>query len=314
MTRALAIEKERPSLAGTWSFTHDPWTTLVWGSLILSGGLFLFAGATLVWQSLPIWRHEGWGFLFGGEWFYRHELFGAGAMLYGSVAVAAIAVLLAVPLGVLAAVFLSEYLPRRLRWGMKVLVEALASVPSVVYGLFGVLVLREWVGGAVEPFGGWTGDTLLTAGLLLAVMALPLTVTLSDDALRGVAQEQRVAVRGLGLTRGETVLLVVLPQAWPAVVGATLLGLGRALGETIAVFLVVGRMDNQLPEKWFSLEMIFQPGQTLTSKLGGPETHLAAGDPLHWGAMMGLCLMLVAITVSCLGGARYLQGKGRGRA
>ena len=314
MTPAPALEKECPALAGTGSSIRDPWLTFVWVCLILSGGLFLFAGMTLVWQSLPVWRHEGWGFVLGGEWFYRHELFGAGAMLYGSVMVAAIAVLVAAPLGVLAAVFLSEYLPRRARWGMKLLVEALASVPSVVYGLFGVLVLREWLGVAVEPFGGWTGDTLLTAGLLLALMALPLTVTLSDDALRGVASEQREAARGLGLTRGETVLLVVLPQAWPAVMGAALLALGRALGETIAVFLVVGRMDNQLPEKWFSLEMIFQPGQTLTSKLGGPETHLAAGDPLHWGAMMGLCLILVTITVVCLGVARYLPVKGRGQA
>ena len=290
---------------------RDPWAIFAGGMLVLIGGLFLSAAAAVLWQSLPVWRHTGWDFILSAEWFYRQELFGAAAMIYGSAAVSAIALLVAVPLGVLAAVCLSEYLPARLRWSVKLLVESLAAVPSVVYGLLGVLVLREWVGVTFEPFGAWTGDTLLTAGLLLALMVLPLVVTISDDALQAAGVDRREAARGLGLTRAESVLHAALPHAWPGIVAAALLALGRALGETIAVFLVVGRMDNQLPERIFSGTSLVEPGQTLTSKLGGPETHLAMGDTLHWGAIMGLCAVLFAMTSLCVLAARALQTRWR---
>ncbi|MGH8005932.1 MAG: PstC family ABC transporter permease, partial [Candidatus Binatia bacterium] len=156
---------------------------------------------------------------------------------------------------------------------------------------------------ALAPFDPLSGDTLLTAGVLLAVMILPTVMTLSDDALRGVPGAQRAAARGLGLTQTEVVLGVSLPQALPGIVAATLLGLGRALGETIAVFLVVGRQDNQWPATLFSLRPLIAAGQTLTSKLGGSETNIAYGDPLHWAAMVGLGLILLGMvaTVTLVG-------------
>ena len=180
---------------------------------------------------------------------------------------------------------------------MKVLIELLAGVPSVVYGILGMLILRDWIYRLLERWDALSGDTLLTGGVLLAVMILPTVVTLSDDALRSVASSQRQAARALGLNRTETILSVCLPQALPGLLAAVLLGLGRAVGETIAVFLVIGRQDNQLPESWLTLRPLAEAGQTLTTKLGGSETFIAYGDPLHWAAIVGLALVLLVLVL-----------------
>jgi len=217
-------------------------------------------------------------------------------MIYGSVVVSIIALMIAVPLGLGAAIGTAEYLPARLRWVAKAFMELLAGIPSVVYGLLGILLLRNWVYDGFVAFEPLSGDTLLTAGLLLSIMVLPTIVTLGDDALRAVSAKQRHAARGLGLTHAETILFITLPQAGKGLWAAILLGFGRAMGETIAVFLVVGRQDNQLPENLFSLSMLLEAGQTLTSKLGGAETNIAYGDPLHWAAITGLALLLLLIT------------------
>jgi phosphate transport system permease protein len=265
----------------------------------------------LFWQSLPVWHREGLAFLTGTRWFFRVPQFGAAPMVYGTLAVAAVAIALAAPLAVAAAVFSAECLSPRPRVLLKSLVELLAGVPSVVYGLLGVLLLRSWVYDLLERFEPLSGDTLLTAGVLLAVMVLPTVMTLSDDALRAVPAAHRHAARALGMTRAETILRVALPQAAPGIVAALLLGLGRALGETIAVFLVVGRQDNQWPERLVSLRPLLDSGQTLTSKLGGSETHIAYGDPLHWAAMAGLGVLLLALVGTVTLAAEWLAGGGR---
>ena len=288
-------------MTGSWIHPHRRWSL----TLILSVALTAVAGmfvlwmlGLFLWQSIPVWRHEGASYVFGREWFFRAERFGILPMIYGSVSIAVIAVVIAAPMGVAAAVFTSEYLPSRFRMGVKVLIELLAGVPSVIYGLLGIVFLRIWVADWLEPLGAWTGDTLLTAGILLAIMILPTVMTLSEDALRSVSSAHRHAGRALGLTKAEMCIHVVLRQARPGIVAALLLGLGRAIGETIAVFLVVGRQDNQLPSPWYSLQSLIEPGQTLTSKLGGSEAHIAYGDPLHWGAMIGLGLILLVLVLS----------------
>jgi phosphate transport system permease protein len=253
---------------------------------------------TFIVQSLPVWQHEGIGYLTGAKWFYRAQTFGALPMIYGTLAVAAIALLLAAPIGIGAAIFTSEFLPARLRVAVKITIELLAGVPSVVYGLIGILLLRTWIYELFAPFDLLSGDTLLTAGVLLGVMILPTVMTLADDALRSVPAEQRRAARGLGLTATESVIAVALPQAARGLVAALLLALGRALGETIAVFLVVGRQDNNLPANLFSPRAWLEAGQTLASKLGGSETNIAYGDPLHWAAMVGLALILMAMVLA----------------
>ncbi|MEM7050296.1 MAG: phosphate ABC transporter permease subunit PstC [Acidobacteriota bacterium] len=270
-----------------------------WACGLLAAAFFAAQVLLLVAESLPLWRHQGLlSYLFGERWFFRVQEFGALPMIYGTVAVATVALSLAAPIGIGAALFSAEYLGPRARWLFKTTVELLAAVPSVVYGLLGVLLLRDLVYRALEPFDPLSGDSLLTAGLLLAVMILPTVMTFADDALAGVSAGQRRAARALGLTHGQTVLRIALPQAWPGLVAAVLLALGRALGETIAVFLVVGRQDNQWPERLWSPAPLIEPGQTLTSKLGGSETFLAYGDSLHWAAIVGLGLVLLGITLT----------------
>lgn len=266
---------------------------------ILFTGLAVTGVLTMVlmfgWQSLPAWRHEGLGLLTGSKWFYRNELFGAAPMIAGTLMVASIALVIATPIGIGAAIFTSEYLPSRLRLAVKIVIELLAGVPSVVYGLLGILMLRGWIYEMLHAFDPLSGDTLLTAGVLLAIMILPTIMTLADDALRGVPASQRQAARGLGLNQTEVVLHVALPQARKGLLAAVLLSLGRALGEMIAVFLVVGRQDNQWP---VSLRLLVEPGQTLASKLGSSEINIAYGDSLHWGAMAGLGLMLLVLVTT----------------
>jgi phosphate transport system permease protein len=290
---------------------REPTRLLAIGFSALTALFFFTLVALFLLQSFPVFRHSGFAYLTGTRWFFRAAEFGASPMIYGTAAVAAVALLVAVPLALGAALWTAEILPRRYRLLAKGLIELLAGVPSVVYGLLGVLFLRQWVARSFERFDVLSGDTLLTGGLLLAVMVLPTLMTLADDALRGVPATQRQAARGLGLNRSETILRVVIPQAAPGLVAALLLALGRALGETIAVFLVIGRQDNQWPANLFSARPLLQAGQTLTTKLGGAETHLAFGDPLHWAALMALALvLLLMVTGVTVAGAALAQGRG----
>jgi len=266
----------------------------------------------LVWQNLPIWGHSGEGYFTGKNWYFRHQAFGMLPMLYGTIAVSVIALLLAGPIGIGAAVFAGEYLPARARMVMKLMIELLAGIPSVVYGLLGILILRNYVYDSLRAMGmdPLSGDSLLTAGLLLAVMVLPTVMTLADDALRGVSPIQRQAARGLGLSQGQSILFVLLPQAGRGLVAAVLLALGRALGEAIAVFLVVGRQDNQWPRFPFAPDSLINAGQTLASKLGGAETNIAYGDPVHWAAVVGLGLILLSVVITVTLLSAWIQRRG----
>lgn len=287
MTGAETLRARRPP---------DLVTCAVWG--------LVFAFLIAILSALGLWIEQAWPaiseygsrLVTGNEWFYRNHNFGAAGMIYGSVVVSVLAIVLATPVAFGAAIFISEYLPATLRPWAKTAVEFLAAVPSVVYGLLGVMLLRNWMADRLAAFDPLSGDMLATAGVLLAVMILPTVTTFAEDSLRAVPATQRIAARGLALNRAEVIRLVVLPQAWPGMVGAALLGMGRALGETIAVFLVVGRLDNQFPERLFSIKPLVEPGQTLTSKLGGPETHISMGDPAHWGAMLSLGLILLVMS------------------
>jgi phosphate transport system permease protein len=289
-------------------FELTRWASAGFTALALAaflGMLVLFAA-----ESAAIWRADAGGYLLGTTWFYRAHRFGILPMVYGTLAVSAVALVAAVPLSLGAAICTAELLPGRLRLAAKLLIELLSGIPSVVYGLLGILLLRAPVERLLAPWDPVSGDTLLTGGLLLGVMILPTVTTLADDALRGVPAAERLAGRALGLTQSEVILGISLRRAFPGLASAVLLGLGRALGETVAVFLVIGRQDNQWPESLLSFAPLAQAGQTLTSKLGGSEPFLAYGDPLHWAAIVGLALVLFALVGAVsAAGARLALGR-----
>ncbi len=246
----------------------------------LSGIILVF----LVTDSLPILRREGTGFITGSVWYVAGDTYGALPMLYGTAAVTLIAVLIALPLAVGSAVITSEVLAGRPRLLLKTLMELLAAIPGVVYGLLGIILLTTLVR---NIFGIIDGNTILTAGILLGVMILPTIMTLSDDAMRSVPGELRTQAHALGLTRSETIIRVVLPGAVKGMAGAVLLGISRAMGETISVMLVIGSMD-RVPRPLYN---VLTSGQTITSKLGR-EGAEALGMGLHWSALAGLGLLL----------------------
>ena len=248
-----------------------------------------------------------WGeLLTSATWDPARRRFGAAAMVWGTAAVAMIALAIAAPLGWAAAVAIAELAPARWRRALRAGSELLAVVPSIVYGLLGIVYLRPLVSRLAGVPGG---DSLLAAGLVLAVMVLPTIVAVSVDALAAVPAAVREAAAACGLTRTEVVRSAVLPQARRGMRAAVLLGLARALGETVAVFLVVGRADGRVPRSLDGLfDLLVRPGQTLTTKLNGPESVLAGTTGSHWAALCGLGVILlaavVALTVAGHGGER----------
>lgn len=270
------------------------------GFSLLTGGFLLYLLSTLMMESMPALLT---GDLFRqGYWDYRRHEFHGLAMIFGTIVVSAIALLIASSIGIAAAICTSELLSGKLRALVKISLELLAGIPSVIYGLLGVVFLLPWISRPIMSWGGFSGDTLLTAGCLLGLMVLPTVITFADDALRCVPANIREEGLGLGLSRAQLVLFVVLPQAKAGLTGALMLALGRAMGETIAVYMVVGRSDQMFQWHELSWQALLQSGQTLTTKLGGSELSIAYGDPVHWSAMLavGLTLLLVVGTLAYL--------------
>lgn len=238
-------------------------------------GLFLFV------EAVPVLSLEGLGFWLGENWWVG-EMYGALPMICGSLIVTGLAIFIVMPVALSGALFTSEYLSPSFRRSVKGVMELLAGVPGIIYGLLGVTFLTV---GVKDTLNLIDGNTLFTAGLLLAIMILPTVLTLSEDSLHSVSSEFREVAESLGLTKLQIALRVVLPEALRGIVGAVLLGIGRAMGETIAVMLVIGSLDR------VSIFNIFVSGQTIPSKLGR-EAAEALGSGLHWNALMGLGLTL----------------------
>lgn len=256
-------------------------------ALIASGTIFILF-VSLVVESIPVFKSEGISFLWGTDWF-AGEAYGALPMIFGSLTVTGIAVVVVLPFALGSAILTSEFLNGRLRLLVKAAMELLAGVPGIVYGLMGIALLTVWVR---DVFGLIDGNTLLTAGILLAVMILPTVMTLAEDALRSVPGEFRDTALSLGLTRVEMVFTVIVPQALPGLAGAVFLGVGRAMGETIAVMLVIGGID-RIPQPWFDL---FAPGQSIPSKIGR-EAAEALGFDVQWSALIALGLILFVMVM-----------------
>ena len=263
---------------------------------VLVVGLFLAVGASLFIQAWPAFVHSGPGFATGSTWDPSNAVYGAVPFIVGTLLTSAIGLVLAIPVGIGAAIFLAEYAPRRISGALGVLVELLAAVPSVVYGLWGFLVLGPIFQNGIEPHltflpfarGPALPVGLLLAGVILAIMVLPTIVAVTRDLASAVPAPSREAVFGLGGTRWQMVRTAVLPAIRTGVMGAVILALGRALGETLAVTFVIGN-TNALPHS------LLAPAQTLASLIANEFTE--ATEPFHASALLGIAVLLLVIAV-----------------
>jgi len=242
----------------------------------------------------------GLHFLTGSTWDPVTDEYGAWPFIYGTLVTSAIALLLAVPLGVGTALFLTEIAPQRIRQPIIVVIEMLAAVPSVIFGLWGIFVLipwlrdhafvwlKNWLGFLPLFQGPIYGVSVLSAGIIVAIMILPIVTSVSREILRSVPNLQREAAYALGATQWEVIRIAVLSYARRGIFGAAVLGLGRALGETMAVTMVIGNR----PDVSASL---FAPGYTLSSVIANEFTE--ATTDVYLAALFELGLVLLAVTI-----------------
>jgi phosphate transport system permease protein len=306
-----------PALADRHSLTHvnralplDAIFTRVLQLIAISTvGLLAWLGWVILQQAQPAISQLGLGFLTTQEWDVGGLKFGALTYIYGTLVSSAIAMVLAVPIGLAIAIVTNEnFLPPPMRSLIIFLVELIASIPSVIIGFWGIFVLIPFIKpvqlflnqtlGWIPLFSTETfGPSLFVAGVILAVMILPTIASISRDVMHAVPSELRSASMALGATRWEMILSVLLPSSISGIVGAVMLALGRALGETMAVTMVIGNSDKLSAS-------LMDSGNTIPAILANqfPE----ALDKIHVGALMYLALILFGLTLMVNIGAVYL--------
>src|SRR6516162_312531 len=279
------------------------------GVLILLGGVIL----SLIHGSMPALRAFGFNFLIEDRWNPVTEKFGALAPIYGTLVTSFLAMLIAIPIGLLVAVFLTELCPMWLRRPIGIAIELLAGIPSIIYGIWGLFVFAPFLQQTLQPFlidlfgpvpvlsdifaGPPYGIGVLTAALILSIMVLPFITSISREVFEAVPPVLKEAAYGVGCTTWEVVWHVVLPYTRVGVIGGVMLGLGRALGETMAVTFVIGN-DNKIPTS------ILAAGTSISAKIANEfnstETELQASS------LIALGLILFVITFIVLAVARLL--------
>ena len=306
-TKVTSAPAEAPPLlhasSGEISDRVFQWAITVCGLAVL--GLLVLIVYELMERSGLSWHAFGFKFFVANDWDPVNEQFGALPFIFGTLVSSAIALIIAVPLAIGVAVFTTEMCPKAIRGPLSFFVELLAAIPSVIYGLWAIFVLAPLLSDYVEPFlgktFGWTGlfsgpaygIGMLAAGVILAIMIVPIISSITREVLLVVPQHQREGVLALGATRWEMIRVGVLRNARAGIVGGIILGLGRALGETMAVTMVIGNR----PEIAKSL---FAPGYTMASVLAN-EFNEATGDVYRSALVeIGLALFLVTIVVNAL--------------
>jgi phosphate transport system permease protein len=273
-------------------------------ALALPSLLLVILGVLFV-SALPALRRFGPSFLWTSTWDPVAEVYGAAPMIFGTLASSVLALLIAVPLALGVAIFLTEFSPRWLRQPVAFLVELLAAIPSVVYGLWGIFVLipflRSYVVPPLKAVLGWTpflqgvfyGNSLLAGGMILAIMIVPYIAAVSREVLLAVPTSQREAALAMGATRWEAVRSAVLPYGRAGLIGAVILGLGRALGETMAVTMLIGnRHDIGIS--------VLQPAYTMAAAIAN-EFSEATTNMYHSALFeVGLVLFVVTVVVNAI--------------
>ncbi len=238
-------------------------------------------------QSKRAFFEVGWG-LFSTTWFPAGQEYGILAMLYGSLVVVLLALSIAVPLALFSALALSEFIPKSCRLVIKSLLEILAGIPSIIYGLLGVVILCPWL---EQVFDISTGRTLFAGGLLLALMILPMMISLLEDVFSQIPNEYRDNASSLGLNKSQTITSLLIPISKSHGFNIVLLAMSKALGETMAVMLVIGCVD-QFPNFWLPLSA----GQTVTSKLGRDLGNYSFYS-IEFSVMIAMALILLIPTI-----------------
>ncbi|MBN1123994.1 MAG: phosphate ABC transporter permease subunit PstC [Sedimentisphaerales bacterium] len=230
-------------------------------------------------------------FLTSKNWFPEHEEhpeFGALTIIVGSIYVTVVALILAVPFGVLSAIFLSDIAPFTVREIVKPVIELLAAIPSVAYGFFAIVVVAPWL---QNKFGFTTGANALNAAMILALMAVPTIISVAEDSLSAIGREIREASYGLGATRTETMLKVVIPAAHSGIIASIILGMMRAIGETMVVWMAAG-MAAQVPSPWWDLSQSVRP---ITATIAQEMGETPQGTP-HYYSLFALGVLLLIFT------------------
>ena len=285
--------------------------TLTAGFAVAIPVLLVFIAIEVFAAAWPAFRQFGIGFLTSSEWDTQRQLFGAAPMIYGTIVSSLLALILAAPLAVGVAIFLSEFSPRWLRQPVSFLVDLLAAIPSVVYGLWGIFFLLPLLRNAVMPFlrdtlglgatpffsGPAYGNSMLGAAVILAIMILPYISAVSREVLMAVPRSQREAALAMGATKWEMIRDAVIPYARTGILGGVILGLGRALGETMAVTMLIGNRHEISAS-------LFAPGYTLASVIANEFAE--ATNAIHTSALMacGAVLLVVTLVVNAI--ARWL--------
>jgi phosphate transport system permease protein len=277
--------------------------------LVLLAGVIL----SLVIGSLPAWKAFGFGFFTSESWNPVTDKFGAAPAIYGTLVTSFLAMLIGVPVSLGIAIFLTEICPERLRRPIGIAVELLAGIPSIIYGIWGLFVFAPWFQVHVQPLfidgfanipllnqlfaGPPYGIGMLTAGLILAIMVLPFITSITREVFDTVPPVLKEAAYGIGCTRWEVMRRVVIPYTRVGIIGGVMLGLGRALGETMAVTFVIGNAHRIVPS-------ILAPGTTISATIANEFTE-AVGD-LYTSSLVALGLILFIITFIVLAAARLM--------
>ena len=262
-------------------------------TLIRTSGLSTIAFILLIFaflarEGVPAFLEVKANVLFGARWYPTEGLFGLWSLILGSVLVTAGAAVLAVPTGLMAAVFVAEVAPRWLREIVKPMIEVLAGIPSVVLGFLGMLMLSPLVR---QVFNAPTGLTAFSGSLVLAYMALPTIISVAEDALDSVPRAYRDAALALGATRWQTIWRVTVPAARSGILTAMMLGIGRAIGETMAVMMVTGNAA-RIP---LTLDSLMRPVRTMTATIAAEMGEVAQGST-HFHVLFAVGILLFAIT------------------
>ncbi len=269
-------------------------------------------GFSLAMASGPSLQKFGLSFLWTSKWDPVHDTFGALPFIYGTLVTSALALLIGVPVSLGVAIYLAEMSARGSAVVLSFIIELLAAIPSVILGLWGIFVLIPWVRGSVEPaLGralGWTplfsgpayGIGMLAAGIILAIMVIPIISSVARDVMLAVPQDQREAMYALGATRWEMIRGAVLPYGRAGIIGAVILGLGRALGETMAVTMVIGNRPQIVAS-------LFQPGYTIAAALANEFSE--ASSSLYLSALIEMALVLFVMSLLVNAAARRLVSR-----